>query len=156
MHSQQTFTIGVILDSPPVVTAGHTLAYTENQVATAIDPALTVGDPDSANLAHATVQIIGNYVNGEDVLGFTNQNGITGSFDAATGTLTLTGSASVANYQTALASVTYFNTSDNPSAAGPHRHDHRQRRHARQHGRRPTPSMSRRSTIRRWSPPAMR
>ena len=102
-------------DAAPVVTAGHTLNYTENQAPTAIGPADTVTDSDSANLAHATVQITGNYVNGEDVLGFTNQNGITGSFDAATGTETLTGSSSVANYQTALESVTYFNTSDNPS-----------------------------------------
>ena len=61
------------------------------------------------------MQITGNYANGQDVLGFTNQNGITGSFNAATGTLTLTGSSSVANYQTALDSVTYLNTSDNPS-----------------------------------------
>ena len=115
LHNHQTFTIDVVIDAPPVVTAGHTLSYTENQAATAIDPAVTVTDSDSANLAHATVHITGNYVVGEDVLGFTNQNGITGSFDAATGTETLTGSASVANYQTALESVTYFNTSDNPS-----------------------------------------
>ncbi|MCK1564980.1 VCBS domain-containing protein [Bradyrhizobium sp. 173] len=99
----------------PVAVAGHTLNYTENHAATAIDPALTVSDVDNANLVSATVQITGNYVNGQDVLGFTNQNGITGSFNAATGTLTLTGSSSVANYQTALDSVTYFNTSDNPS-----------------------------------------
>src|SRR5438309_1497427 len=63
------------------------------------------------------LQITGNYVRGQDVLGFTNQNGITGSFSAATGTLTLTGSSSVANYQIALRSVTYVNTSDNPSGA---------------------------------------
>jgi len=113
----QNFTIAVVLDAAPVVTAGHTLAYTENQAATAIDTALTVTDSDNATLAHATVHITGNYVIGEDVLGFTTQNGITGSFDAATGTLTLTGSSSVANYQTALASVTYVNTSDNPSGA---------------------------------------
>ncbi|OSI83469.1 VCBS domain-containing protein [Bradyrhizobium canariense] len=99
----------------PVAVAGHTLSYTENQAATAMDPVLTVSDVDNANLASATVQITGNYVNGQDVLGFTNQNGIAGSFNAATGTLTLTGSSSVANYQTALDSVTYFNTSDNPS-----------------------------------------
>jgi hypothetical protein len=111
----QNFTISVVLDAAPVVTAGHTLAYTENQVATAIDPAVTVTDSDNATLAHATVQITGNYVIGEDVLGFTTQNGITGSFNAATGTMTLTGSASVANYQTALESVTYFDNSDNPS-----------------------------------------
>ena len=115
LHSQHLFTIDVIVDAAPVVTAGHTLSYTENQAATAIDPAVTVTDSDNANLAHATVQITGHYVNGEDVLGFTNQNGITGSFDAATGTMTLSGSSSVANYQTAIDSVTYFDTSDNPS-----------------------------------------
>ncbi|BCA03166.1 hypothetical protein H12S4_40700 [Bradyrhizobium diazoefficiens] len=111
-----TDTINVTpVNDAPVVVAGHTLSYTENQAATAIDPALTVSDIDSANLASATVQITGDYVTGQDVLGFTNQNGITGSFNAATGTLTLTGSSSVANYQTALDSVTYLNTSDNPS-----------------------------------------
>ncbi|MHC2338379.1 cadherin domain-containing protein [Bradyrhizobium sp. USDA 4454] len=115
LHSQQTFTIGVVVDQAPVVTAGHTLNYTENQAAIAFDPAITVSDGDDANLLSAKVQITGNYVNGEDVLAFTSQNGITGSFDAATGTLTLTGSSSVANYQAALASVTYHNTSDNPS-----------------------------------------
>ncbi|WP_342725899.1 cadherin domain-containing protein [Bradyrhizobium sp. B097] len=115
LHSQQTFTIAVVIDQAPVVTAGHTLGYTENQAATVIDSTITVTDGDDANLASATVQITGNYVVGEDVLGFVTQNGISGSFDAATGTLTLTGTSSVANYQAALASVTYFNTSDNPS-----------------------------------------
>ena len=38
-------------------------------------------------------EITGNFVTGEDVLGFTTQNGITGSFNATTGVLTLTGSA---------------------------------------------------------------
>ena len=111
-----TDTINVTpVNDAPVVVAGHSLNYTENQAATAIDPALTVSDVDSANLASATVQITGNYATGQDVLGFTNQNGITGSFNAATGILTLTGSSSVANYQAALGSVTYFNTSENPS-----------------------------------------
>ncbi|MGY4474688.1 cadherin domain-containing protein [Bradyrhizobium sp. USDA 3364] len=117
LHSQQTFTIQVVVDQAPVVTAGHTLNYTENQAATTFDPAITVTDADDGNLASATMQITGGYVNGQDILGFINQNGITGSFDAATGTLTLTGTSSVANYQAALASVTYFNNSDNPSGA---------------------------------------
>src|SRR5207302_621088 len=47
----------------------------------------------------------------------TTQNGITGSYNAATGVLTLTGTATVAQYQAALDSVTYFNSSDNPSGA---------------------------------------
>src|SRR5260221_7959770 len=83
--------------------------------ATVVDAGLTVTDADSANLASATLAITANFVTGQDVLAFANQNGITGSFNAATGVLTLTGSATVANYQTALRSVTYVNTSTNPS-----------------------------------------
>ena len=52
---------------------------------------------------------------GQDVLGFANQNGISGAWNAATGTLTLSGSSSVANYQTALRSVTFASTSDDPT-----------------------------------------
>jgi len=111
-----TGTINVTpVNDAPVTTAGGTLNYTENQAATPIDSTVTVADVDSANIASATVQISGNYVNGQDILGFTNQNGITGLFNAATGTLALSGSSSVANYKTALDSVTYFNNSDNPS-----------------------------------------
>ncbi|WP_163535947.1 hypothetical protein, partial [Klebsiella pneumoniae] len=73
-------------------------AYTENQAATAIDPAITVTDTDTATLTHATVQITGNYINGQDLLGFTDTATITGAFDAATGTLTLSGSDTVAHY----------------------------------------------------------
>ncbi len=57
------------------------------------------------------------YSNGEDVLGFTNQNNISGSFNASNGTLTLTGTASVANYQTALDSVTYVDNQHDVSTA---------------------------------------
>ena len=103
------------VNDAPVVVAGNTLAYTENQAASALSPGLTVADVDSANLTAATVQITGNYVNGQDVLSFVNAGGITGSFAAATGTMTLTGSAPVATWQTALRSVSYANTSDNPS-----------------------------------------
>jgi hypothetical protein len=116
--NSSTSTIHVTpVNDAPVVTATGTLAYTENQVATAIAPALTVTDADTGTLTTASVQISANYVNGEDVLAFSTQNGITGSFDALSGTMTLTGSASVANYQTAMESVTYVNTSENPSTA---------------------------------------
>jgi uncharacterized repeat protein (TIGR01451 family) len=89
------------------------LAYTENAAATAIVPNLVVADPDGT-LASATVQITGNYAGAQDVLSFTNQLGITGSYNPADGKLTLTGSTTVANYQTALRSVTFHNTSDTP------------------------------------------
>ena len=68
-------------------------------------------DPDSINMASATIQITGNYQTGLDVLAATVVSGITQSFNAATGTLTLSGISSLANYQTVLQSVTFFTTS---------------------------------------------
>ena len=74
-----------------------------------------IADLDSPTLTGGTVTISGNYAGGEDALAFTNQSGITGSWNSGTGVLTLSGSASLAAYQTALRSITYADTSDNPS-----------------------------------------
>ena len=116
LSNQPTSTINITaVNDAPVVTAGGTLNYTENQAATAIDTTITVADPDSANLTGATVQITANYANGDDVLSYVNALGITGVFTPATGTLTLSGTTTVANYQTALRNVRYNNTSENPT-----------------------------------------
>jgi hypothetical protein len=105
-------------DTPPTVsTASGALAYTENDPAAAIDPAVTVSDPDSVDLTGATVQITGGYAAGQDVLALPAQPLVSGSFDPASGVLTLSGPAPVAAYQTALAAVTYADTSENPSPA---------------------------------------
>ncbi|MHC4055236.1 VCBS domain-containing protein [Bradyrhizobium sp. 25ACV] len=112
-----TVTITGSNDAPVLNANGGSMSYTEGQAATAIDTALLVSDLDSTNLTGATVSITGDFVSGQDVLGFTNQNGITGSYNASTGVLTLTGTSSVANYQAALRSVTYLNSGDNPSGA---------------------------------------
>jgi VCBS repeat-containing protein len=111
-----TISIVAVNDAPTLDAHGGSLGYTENNTATAIDPLLTLSDPDSANIQSATVQITGNFHAGEDVLGFTDQNGITGHYDSTTGVMTLTGASTVANYEAALRSVTYFNSSDDPSA----------------------------------------
>ncbi|WP_186289687.1 cadherin-like domain-containing protein [Methylomonas koyamae] len=103
--------------APTITTSGGSLAYTENAAATIIDSALTVSDADGSYLANATVSISSGFVSGQDTLAFTNQNGITGSWNASTGVLTLTGNASAATYQTALRSITYVNSSDAPSTA---------------------------------------
>src|SRR5438128_741229 len=115
--STLTITLTGTNDAPVLNANGGSLSYTENQAATAIDAALLASDVDSTNLTGATVSITGNFASGQDVLGFTNQNGISGSYNASTGVLTLTGSSSVANYHAALRSVTYSNSSDNPSGA---------------------------------------
>ena len=64
------------------------------------------GSADNSTMSGATVTIT-NVVSAQDVLAFTTQNGISGSWNAATGVLTLSGSSSVANYETALRSITY-------------------------------------------------
>jgi hypothetical protein len=110
-------TVNDVKDPPGGGAQGAPILYAENQAAAAIDPALTVTDPDSADLTGARVAILAGFAVGQDVLGFADQNGITGSYDAASGVLTLTGTASLAAYQAALRSVTYFNGSDDPSAA---------------------------------------
>ncbi|MFK7996455.1 MAG: VCBS domain-containing protein, partial [Granulosicoccus sp.] len=91
------------------------LVYTENASAVPVSSGLTVSDADSANLTGAVVRITGNYVDGEDELAFVTLGAISGSFISATGTLTLTGTASVSDYQTALRSISYENTSEAPT-----------------------------------------
>ena len=60
-------------DAPVVVASGGTTAYTENGVALAIDPGLTVTDVDNTNLTGATISITANFTSGQDVLGFTTR-----------------------------------------------------------------------------------
>jgi hypothetical protein len=102
-------------NDPPLLTAGGVLTYTENDPATAIDDTITVADPDHTSLVSATAQIAGNYASGQDVLSFTDTATIVGVFVPATGILTLTGSDTLANWETALRAVRYANTSENPS-----------------------------------------
>jgi hypothetical protein len=105
------------VNDPPVVTAGATLAYTEQAAAAAIDNTITVNDPDSANIQGATVTISAGFQSGADVLSFATIGPISGSYNAATGVLTLTGTDTVGNYQSALRTVKFNNTSDNPTAS---------------------------------------
>ncbi|HLI74924.1 MAG TPA: IPT/TIG domain-containing protein [Acidimicrobiales bacterium] len=103
--------------SAPVVTAGATATYVAGGSAVTADSGVTVTDGESANLTGATVSITSVFLSGDN-LGFTNQNGITGSYNGATGVLTLSGTASVANYQAALASITFSSSAGDPTNAG--------------------------------------
>ncbi|MBF0433871.1 MAG: tandem-95 repeat protein [Magnetococcales bacterium] len=114
--SQSTITV-IPVDDAPVVVAGTTLSYLEKDAATPVSPSITVTDADSSLLQSATVTIANQHVAGEDRLVYTNQGGISGSWDATSGTLTLSGPATVAGYQTALRSVSFIN--DNVSNPQP-------------------------------------
>ncbi|HST38929.1 MAG TPA: Ig-like domain-containing protein, partial [Conexibacter sp.] len=115
----KTVNVRAVADAPVVTLPGSTVAYTENDPATELDRALTVTDADSATLSGATAQIVRGLARGEDVLSLTAAapGGIRARYDAATGTLTLSGAASLADYQAALRTVAYANTSEAPSTA---------------------------------------
>jgi uncharacterized repeat protein (TIGR03803 family) len=103
------FEVGPVLSG-----GGNSVSFAPQGAAVAVDAGLGVSDAESATLAGATVAISAGFLAG-DVLNFVNQNGIAGSYNAGTGVLTLTGSASLADYQAALESVTFISTSSNPS-----------------------------------------
>ena len=110
---------GVGVNDAPVLVQpdAAALTYTEDSPSEnhelAIAPNLTVSDIDDATIASATVTLA-THASGDE-LTFTNQGGITSTgYNTGTGTLTLTGSATKASYQTALRSVKYRTTSDNP------------------------------------------
>jgi hypothetical protein len=74
-----------------------------------------VNDPDNTNLQTASIRISNNYVNGEDMLTYNPVSGVSGTWSASTGTMTLTVPANITSFQTAIRNVLYSNTSDNPT-----------------------------------------
>ncbi|WP_062270382.1 tandem-95 repeat protein [Endozoicomonas arenosclerae] len=97
-------------------TLKNSSTYTEGDGAIALDQGLILSDNDHFDLVGAEIKIL-NFQSGEDVLGFTAANGISvESYDSQTGTLKLTGFASIEDYEAALANVTYENTSEDPLA----------------------------------------
>jgi hypothetical protein len=115
------FAITGTVNAPPGLGAATAGAITINeQTPTIISPTGLGITDDETNTESATIQITGNFQSGEDVLSVVGAlpSGITAvAFNPATGTLTLTGSATVASYTTALRQIAYTNTSDNPNTA---------------------------------------
>jgi hypothetical protein len=110
----KTVTVAALNDAPVVTTTGSTTSFTEDGGAVVVDSGLTVTDPDSANLASATVTITNPQDGASEVLGATACAGLT--VTPGLNTLSITGSQPPATYQTCLRSVTYNNTSQNPNA----------------------------------------
>ena len=107
--------ITAVDDVPQVAVSSTPLSYTEQTAAVVVDGALTLTDIDGGDTTSGTVSISEGFVSG-DSLNFTNQLGINGSYDSGTGILTLNGATSAANYQTALRSITFDSTSDDPGS----------------------------------------
>ncbi len=101
------------LANPTLTASGGSDSYSLSGTAATVDAGITV-TAGQTNLNTATINVSTAFSTG-DVLNFTNQNGITGSFTSVTGVLTLSGSSSVANYQTALRSITFSSLSASTS-----------------------------------------
>ncbi|MCF6811205.1 DUF4347 domain-containing protein, partial [Thiotrichales bacterium 19S9-12] len=116
-----TINIVPVNDAPVLAFAGTaTTTYTENSAAITINDGFSITDPDDLNIESATVTIAsGTYINGEDSLFYdvtlAASLSLTHDFDLETGVLTFIGSATKAEYETLLATVSYINTSDNPT-----------------------------------------
>ncbi|CAE6934554.1 hypothetical protein R75471_04984 [Paraburkholderia domus] len=117
-------------DQTPLISTSSTGSTSfvagDNTVSTpvVVDAGIALSDLDNTTLASATVQIGSGFHAGEDLLGFVNDGAtmgnITGSYDTATGVMTLSsagGTASIAQWQAALRSITYTDTAITPDTA---------------------------------------
>lgn len=102
-------------NQPPHITGSiQTITYIENTLPIIITNDIVITD-DNTSLTGASVTISVNYETGVDLLDASPPPGITFSFSAIDGILIMTGTASLADYDSALRSVTFHNTSDAPS-----------------------------------------
>ncbi|MGD1701926.1 DUF4347 domain-containing protein, partial [Dapis sp. BLCC M229] len=106
-------------DSSGATENNYTTTFTEGTPVAIGDTDVVITDVDDTNIESATITLTnrpdGDTVESLSVNG-TVPTGITASsYDQATGTITLTGSATLANYQTAIAQIEYNNTSTNPN-----------------------------------------
>jgi len=98
--------------------SGEAINFTEGGTGVVVASGLTITDPDNPDdpLVSATVFISSGHNNTEDSLYLTSPGSLEHSFNMNTGILSLTGTGTLADYQSALRSVQYVNTDElNPS-----------------------------------------
>ncbi len=117
VQGTSTVNVTAVSDTPSITGTLATVNYSENDGPVTVDdpvvPVISVTDGDDS-IQSAQVVISGNYVQFEDELLFADTGTIFGTWDSSTGTLTLVGTDTPANYQAALRSVQYINHSENP------------------------------------------
>ena len=131
LSTAQTTTVSITaINDPPVLTSvAPSAAYLENAAGVTLASTAAVSDVDSLTLSGATVAIVGGTFAGDgDVLAANGLSSgtislgagstITISYSSSTETLTLTGSDTLAHYQTLLEEVSFRSTSDNPTSFG--------------------------------------
>jgi PKD repeat protein len=118
LTDQTTFAVTIVPqnDAPVFSSVGNAVAYTEGDSAITLVPAPVIVDVDDTQLENAKVVISGNYQSDADFLFFESTERISGVFFPQTATLQLSGMDTLSAYETAFQSITYLNTSDNPSS----------------------------------------
>ncbi len=110
-----------LLGNPSLSGVTTSATYNENAGAQILDSAMTISGDGGANIKLATVNISSGYQSSQDSLGiaagFTLPSGVTASWSSGTHTLTITGTATQAQYETILEHVTYTDSSENPTTA---------------------------------------
>jgi VCBS repeat-containing protein len=112
-------------DAPLVQISSTVAEFTEamnsNKLSASVQPVqgMTANDPDGgvpASLSGARLVLTSGYRPGEDLLSVSSNSGtVKSNFDATTGTLTLSGEASLSQYTALLSAVIYQNASANPT-----------------------------------------
>ena len=115
-----TVNVAPVNDAPVVTAPGAVNTFIEGAgLATGtpvfVDTAFTVADTDNDNMASATVSITAGLQTG-DVLSFTPQFGITDT-NAAPEILALSGSATKAQWETVLRSITFATSTQDPTTS---------------------------------------
>jgi VCBS repeat-containing protein len=106
-------------DGPAIGLTNTALPYDEGDGPVQIDTNVTITDPESDQVSGAAVDAGASWEPGQDELAFNDTDGAgginLGIDDDPSGTLTLTGTATNAQYEAAIEQIFYTNNSDNPN-----------------------------------------
>ena len=107
-------------DAPALSLHPGQMVYAVGQPAMVLAPALVPDDPSSTALMGASVAIVGGTFagDGDTLTADTNGTSITASYNAATETLTLSGSDTLTHYQQVLRSVAFGSSNGDPTQGG--------------------------------------
>jgi parallel beta-helix repeat protein len=111
-----TLAFTAVNDFPVIAIAlpDQSVNYTENALTVALFPTAVFSDADGTALTQMRISTQPAFVSADDILGYTPLAGVTYS-NPSVGTYLFTGTASIAQYQSLLRSITFASLSNNPS-----------------------------------------
>jgi hypothetical protein len=111
--------VSSIVVNPPMVTSVPDTLYVENDTPVALLTGVNITDVDSSSLSSVVVTVNG-YLSAQDVFSYLTAGTSVSASVSTSGTtweLTLSGGVDIGEYETVLDSITYQNSSDNPSTS---------------------------------------